>query len=122
MRAYTIALALITFGFIVGSLNGLGICSTQLPGPTSPIGSAEIHEITEGIQSTQSSPLNDIFLNIKFIGVIFEGLKTALTIIPLMSEYRVPLEISIIIQGPIWFVYAMGIVSYLLNRPTKHYD
>ena len=118
MRAYTIALALITFGFIVGSLNGLGICSTQLPGPTSSFtGSAEIHEITEGIQSTQSSPLNDIFL-IKFIGVIFEGLKTALTIIPLMSEYGVPLEISIIIQGLIWFVYAMGIVSYLLNRPT----
>ena len=34
MRAYSIALALFAFGFIVGALNGLAIAHTQLVAPT----------------------------------------------------------------------------------------
>jgi hypothetical protein len=116
MRAYSIALALFAFGFIVGALNGMAIADTNLVAPTSSFGSAQVTEITNGAHSAPVSVIHDAFSVVSLLGALVDGLKTALCILPLLASYGIPTSIALIVQGPIWLVYAAGIISFVANR------
>ena len=116
MRAYSIALALFTFGFVVGAINTLAIADTNLIAPVSTFGSGNVVEITNGAQTAPVSFLHDAFSVVSLIGALIEGLKIALCILPLMESYGIPTPIALIVQGPIWLVYAAGIISFVANR------
>jgi hypothetical protein len=122
MRAYSIALALFAFGFIGGALNTLAIADTHLVAPASSFGTAQITEITAGSRAAPISALHDVFSIVSLLGALLDGLKTALTILPLFASYGIPTPIALVVQGPIWLVYAIGIISFVTNRPTKHFD
>jgi hypothetical protein len=111
-----LALALFAFGFIVGALNGLAIADTKLVSPTSSFGSAQVTEITSGARAAPVSFHHDVFSVVSLLGALINGLKTALCIMPLLASYGIPTSIALIVQGPIWLVYAAGIISFVTNR------
>lgn len=118
-RAYTIALALFAFGFVVGGVNALGIFSTALPGSDMAIGESQVQEITAGATSGGASPLYPITVLFTLGGVFFEALKTALTIIPLLTSYGVDPVVAMMFQGPIWLVYVAAVVQFFTGRSLK---
>jgi hypothetical protein len=118
-RAYTIALALFAFGFVVGGVNALGIFSTALPGSDMAIGESQVQEITAGATSGGASPLYPITVLFTLGGVFFEALKTALTIIPLLTSYGVDPVVAMMFQGPIWLVYIAAVVQFFSGRSLK---
>lgn len=118
-RAYTIALALFAFGFVVGGVNALGIFSTALPGSDMAIGESQVQEITGGATSGGASPLYPITVLFTLGGVFFEALKTALTIIPLLTSYGVDPVVAMMFQGPIWLVYIAAVVQFFTGRSLK---
>ena len=118
-RAYTIALALFAFGFITGGVNALGIFTTMLPGSDMALGESQVQEITAGATSGGASPLYPITVLFTLGGVFFEALKTALTIIPLLTSYGVDPVVAMMFQGPIWFVYIAAVVQFFSGRSLK---
>ncbi|MDD4468293.1 MAG: hypothetical protein PHF68_04030 [Candidatus ainarchaeum sp.] len=119
MRAYTIALALFALGFVVGGVNALGIFSVMLPGSDMALGESQVQEITAGATSGGASPLYPITVLFTLGGVFFEGLKTALTIIPLLTSYGIDPITAMMFQGPIWLVYLVAVVQFFTGRSIK---
>ena len=118
-RAYTIALALFAFGFITGGVNALGIFSVMLPGSDMALGESQVQEITAGATSGGASPLYPITVLFTLGGVFFEGLKTALTILPLLTSYGIDPITAMMFQGPIWLVYLVAVVQFFTGRSIK---
>jgi len=118
-RAYTIALALFAFGFVVGGVNALGIFSVMLPGSDMALGESQVQEITAGATSGGASPLYPITVLFTLGGVFFEGLKTALTIHPLLTSYGIDPITAMMFQGPIWLVYLVAVVQFFTGRSIK---
>jgi hypothetical protein len=118
-RAYTIALALFAFGFVVGGVNALGLFTTMLPGSDMALGESQVTEITAGATSGGASPLYPITVLFTLGGVFFEALKTALTIIPLLTSYGIDPIVAMMFQGPIWFVYIAAILQFFSGRSLK---
>jgi len=118
-RAYTIALALFAFGFVVGGVNALGIFSVMLPGSDMALGESQVQEITAGATSGGASPLYPITVLFTLGGVFFEGLKTALTILPLLTSYGIDPITAMMFQGPIWLVYLVAVVQFFTGRSIK---
>ena len=119
MRAYTIALALFALGFVVGGVNALGIFTTALPGSDMALGESQVTEITAGATSGGASPLYPITVLFTLGGVFFEGLKTALTILPLLTSYGIDPITAMMFQGPIWLVYLVAVVQFFTGRSIK---
>ena len=119
MRAYTIALALFALGFVVGGVNALGIFSVMLPGSDMALGESQVQEITAGATSGGASPLYPITVLFTLGGVFFEGLKTALTILPLLTRYGIDPITAMMFQGPIWLVYLVAVVQFFTGRGLK---
>lgn len=119
MRAYTIALALFALGFVVGGVNALGIFSVMLPGSDMALGESQVTEITAGATSGGASPLYPITVLFTLGGVFFEGLKTALTILPLLTSYGIDPIVAMMFQGPIWLVYLVAVVQFFTGRSLK---
>lgn len=119
MRAYTIALALFALGFVVGGVNALGIFSVMLPGSDMALGESQVQEITAGATSGGASPLYPITVLFTLGGVFFEGLKTALTILPLLTSYGIDPITAMMFQGPIWLVYIAAVVQFFSGRSLK---
>ena len=119
MRAYTIALALFALGFVVGGVNALGIFSVMLPGSDMALGESQVQEITAGATSGGASPLYPITVLFSLGGVFFEGLKTALTILPLLTSYGIDPITAMMFQGPIWLVYLVAVVQFFTGRSLK---
>lgn len=122
MRAYTIALALFTFGFVIGSINGLGLFDVVLPTSGMDLQESEVMELAQGATSGGASPLYSIASVLVLGQVFFSGLATALTIIPLFSSYGIDPIITMMIQGPIWFVYAAAAVQFFTGRSLKNLE
>jgi len=122
VRAYTIALALFTFGFVIGSINGLGLFDVTMPTSGMDLEQSEITELAQGATSGGASPLFSIASVIVLGQIFFSGLATALTIIPMFSSYGVDPVITMMIQGPIWFVYAAALVQFFTGRSLKNLE
>ncbi len=122
MRAYTIALALFTFGFVIGAVNGLGMFDVVLPANGMDIGESEITELAQGATSGGASPLYSIASVLVLGGIFFSGLQTALTIIPLFTSYGIDPLVAMMFQGPIWFVYAAAVVQFFTGRSLKNLE
>ena len=119
MRAYTIALALFAFGFVVGGINGLALFDTNLPGTATTFGETEIEDLSDGATSGGVSPLQSVAALIGLGGIFFEGIKTSLTILPFLMGYGIDPIIAMMIQGPIWLVYAVAVIQFFTGRSMK---
>lgn len=122
MRAYSIALFFIIFGAVIGMINDMAIYDQSMPEHNVGLSDADVNEITDGIQNDGSNPVSYITLPIRFASILFSGILTALTIVPLLLSYNVPTEMALAIQAIIWFVYAAGIWQYVSGRSTQQLD
>jgi len=123
MRVYDIALFIFIFSFVSGAINGMGLFDVNLPGQHIDITEANVNEITDSMQNVDVLGVAFFMMAVwQVLGVILTAFTTALTIIPLLSQYSVPLEVSVMIQGPIWLVYVWGILQYWSGRSTKGMD
>jgi hypothetical protein len=119
MRAYTIALALFAFGFVVGGINGLALFDTNLPASQTTFGEAEIEDLTEGATAGGVTPMQGIAALLGMGAIFFEGIKTSLTILPFLMGYGIDPIIAMMIQGPIWLVYAVAVIQFFTGRSMK---
>ena len=121
MRAYTIALALFTFGFVIGMINGLDLYEVKLPDSSggADISESQVQDLTSAATSGTLSPLQSIAALFMLGGVLFEAIKSALTIMPLLLSYGVHPLVALMIQGPIWLVYIVALVQFFTGRPLK---
>lgn len=123
MKIYSIALWLFLFGAVTGAIDGMGICGggdIVLSGEINQTYQTEVEEITQ----SHASWLFWIPMMIyRFAQILFSAFTTAITIIPLFHlNYGVPLDICLMIQAPIWFVYAVGIIQFVVGRSFKAND
>jgi hypothetical protein len=91
----------------------------MLPGSDMALGESQVMEITAGATSGGASPLYPITVLFTLGGVFFEALKTALTIIPLLTSYGIDPIVAMMFQGPIWFVYIAAILQFFTGRSLK---
>lgn len=125
MRVYTVALGIYVFSLVLTMVNGLGIFQYQLPNPELDPnqGQVGITELTSKVSNVDESTLDKVFggvgLIVNALKWMIEAFVTALTIIPLANKYQVPLPITLMFQGLIWFIYGFGIIQFLSGRGTK---
>lgn len=121
MRAYTIALALFTFGFIVGMINSIALFDVTLPDSSggADLSESEVRELTDSASSGPLSVLQSISALFMLGGVFFQALLSALTIMPLLLSYGVHPAVALMIQGPIWLVYVVALVQFFTGRAIK---
>lgn len=121
MRAYTLALALFTFGFVVGMINGIDLFEVKLPDSSGggEITESQVQELTGAATGGPLSPLQSIAALFMLGGVLFGAMISALTIMPLLLSYGVHPLVALMIQGPIWLVYIVALVQFFTGRPLK---
>lgn len=121
MRAYTLALALFTFGFVVGMVNGIDLFEVKLPDSSGggEITESQVQELTDSATSGPLSPLQSIAALFMLGKVLMDAMISALTIMPLLLSYGVHPLVALMIQGPIWLVYVVALVQFFTGRDLK---
>lgn len=122
MKVYGIALFLFIFSCVTGAIDEMAIFSTPISYTGLEMNETIVFEVQE-ITETHTTWLFWIpMLLYKFVQILFSAFSTAVTIIPMFSHYGVPLEVCLMIQTPIWLVYAIGIIQFIVGRSTKAID
>lgn len=122
MRAYSIALFFVIFGAVVGMINDMSIYDRVLPEHNVGLSDAEVQEITDGATNDGISVISGLSTATRLGAILLSGIITAITIVPLLTSYGIPMEIAIAIQAPIYFIYAAGIVQFFSGRSTSQID
>lgn len=109
----TLALFLIIFGLVSSAFTSLGMFDTTIPGQTVQFDDSQVTEITEGMNPVNLDEFSQLSMVLNIGRVLFFGVISALTIIPLMLDLGIPIEIAMIFQTPIWFVYIADRLGWL---------
>ena len=109
MRAYSIMLFLLIFGWVAGGINASGLYDAQAPTSEIGIEEADVIEITEGMSSQDVNPLTMYSIIITMGNVLCSGFLALLTILPFLLSWGCPFWAAMMIQGPIWLVEVVGI-------------
>ena len=121
MKVYSIALFLFIFGAATGAVDGMGICGSDIALSTE-MNETYVEEVQEITQSHASWLFWIPMMIYRFAQILFSAFTTAITIIPLFIKYGVPLDVIVMIQTPIWLVYAVGIIQFVVGRSFKAND
>jgi len=114
MKAYSIFMFLFIFGAVTGSINQLGIIDYQLPqSNVNTINQAQVMDLSNTASSAGLNPFFIFYVIQTFGKVLFTGLLTCATVLPLMVGFGVPITIATMFQGPIWIVEAFGIYQLI---------
>jgi hypothetical protein len=114
MKAYSIFMFLFIFGAVTGSINQLGIIDYQLPqSNVNTINQAQVTDLSNTASSAGLNPFFIFYVIQTFGKVLFTGLLTCATVLPLMVGFGVPIVIATMFQGPIWIVEAFGIYQLI---------
>lgn len=105
---------LFIFGAVTGSINQLGIIDYQLPqSNVNTINQAQVMDLSNTASSAGLNPFFIFYVIQTFGKVLFTGLLTCATVLPLMVGFGVPITIATMFQGPIWIVEAFGIYQLI---------
>ena len=123
MRTYALAIGLIVFGSICACINDASVFSVALPEHTDgSMTGADVRELTGGATAEDVSALQPVSSLLSLSRILFVGLITALTVAPLLLSLGFPAWTVGMIQAPIWFVYAWGLIQFITARPSKTMD
>ena len=110
MKAYSIFMFLFLLGVVTGSVNQLGIFDYQVPTTNvNTISQAQVMDLSNTASTAGLNPFFIFYIIQTFGKVLFTGLLTCATVLPLMVSFGVPVTIAIMFQAPIWIVEAFGI-------------
>lgn len=117
MRSFEIAIFLIIFGAVCGIFNASGIFDVHLAAGM-PDGYSEetIMPFVENAADAAANPFGTFAGILPLISAVLIGVVQALTITPLLMSFGVPVWIAIPISLPIWFIYGIDILNWVLNR------
>ena len=114
MKAYSVFLFLFILGVVSGGINTLGIFDTTLPqSNVQTITQAQVMDLSNTAASAGLNPFFIFYIIQSFGKVLFTGLLTCATVLPLMMQYGVPMSIAMMFQAPIWVVMAFGIYQLI---------
>ena len=114
MKAYSIFLFLFILGTVNSGINTLGIFDTTLPqSNVQTINQAQVMDLSNTAASAGLNPFFIFYIIQSFGKVLFTGLLTCATVLPLMMQYGVPMSIAMMFQAPIWVVMAFGIYQLI---------
>lgn len=114
MKAYSVFLFLFIMGVVSGGINTLGIFDTSLPqSNVQTITQAQVMDLSNTAASAGLNPFFIFYIIQSFGKVLFTGLLTCATVLPLMMQYGVPMSIAMMFQAPIWVVMAFGIYQLI---------
>lgn len=120
MMTYRIALFLFVIGAVGGFINSCGIFDASVPlSSYNTFTEASVTEITEGISTAEWNPLGGLSSLGVLIGTLGTALLTPLTYAPLLISWGCPSEFAIVLNLPVWFVYAFDIANWVGNRPPN---
>lgn len=123
MKIYSIALWLFLFGAVTGAIDGMGLCGGGDIALPTAMNETYVEEVQEITQSHASWLFWIPMMIYRFVQILFSAFLTAVTIIPMFHlHYGVPLDICLMLQAPIWFVYAIGIIQFVVGRSFKAND
>ena len=114
MKAYSIFLFLFIFGAVTGSINNAGIFDVKLPqSNVQTISQAEVMDLSNTASTAGLNPFFIFYIIQTFGKVLFTGILTCATILPLMVQYGIPANYAMMIQAPVWIVEAFGIYQLI---------
>ena len=114
MKAYSVFLFLFIMGVVSGGINTLGIFDTTLPqSNVQTINQAQVMDLSNTAASAGLNPFFIFYIIQSFGKVLFTGLLTCATVLPLMMQYGVPMSIAMMFQAPSWVVMAFGIYQLI---------
>jgi|LSQX01.2.fsa_nt_gb hypothetical protein len=119
MRSYAIAVFLIVFGATTGMVNEMNVLEIDAPTHNINFGEDDIWEIQQGTTTGTVDPLFSVSLGFTVGKIVFQGILCALTIIPLLTEWGVPLVIAVGLQTPIWFIYGFEMLCWFKGTSSK---
>lgn len=120
MRIYKIIAFVIVFQFVFGGITASGIFDATISGQSISITQADVEEVTDIAQNIDNvNVLFAISVGWRMFSVFARMAWTAVTIIPILTEFGVPVYIAAMVQGPIWLVYLWGIIQFLGNKSSK---
>ena len=116
MQAYTIALLVFCMGLAVGFTNDLGVFEAATYAEPPLVTFISEDEISEGIEAEKTG-----FSFMDFVWGFGKALKifvAALTfavvpVVTLVNTFHIPMLLAGVINLGMWFVYAIGILSFL---------
>jgi hypothetical protein len=116
MKAYSIFIFLFIFGVVSGSLNTLAIFDVNMPqNNVNTVNQADVMDLSNTASTAGLNPFFIFYIIQSFGKVMFTGILTCATILPLivgfLSFLPLPQAIAIgmIFQAPVWIVCAFGI-------------
>ena len=119
MKIYSIALFLFLFSTVVGGIDGMALFDANLPEIGIESEEARVSEVQDTVKSGWSALFFLPLMIYRLFGVLICAFTTAITVIPMFIKYGIPLEIIAMIQGPIWLVYAVGMIQWITGHPFK---
>ena len=120
MKLYSIFIFLFTFGVVTSSLNSLGIFDVNLPqNNVNTISQADVMDLSNTATTAGLNPFFIFYIIQSFGKVLFTGILTCATILPLMLQFgsgmpaSVMVPIALMFQLPIWVVSAFGVYQLI---------
>lgn len=119
MKIYSVALFLFLFSTVVGGVESMLIFDTHIPEIGIESEEARVTEVQDTVKTGWSALFFLPLMIYRLFGVLICAFTTAITIIPMFLHYGVPVEIIAMIQGPIWLIYAVGLIQWITGHPFK---
>ena len=121
MMLYKIMLALFVFGLVAGALNEAGIYTTAIPGSDVSISAADVEDFAGS--GGDGLSIFYIYSGIATAARVLGGaILACITILPLLSQFQVPIWLGMIVQGPIWLVTIWGLYQFRSGHQTQGMD
>jgi hypothetical protein len=116
MQAYTIALLVFCMGLALGFVNDMGVFDAGVYAEQPSVTFISADEVSQGIEAEKSGfGFMDFVWGFATALRIFIGALafSVLPVVALVNSFHVPILLAGVINLCMWFVYGIGVVSFL---------
>ena len=116
MQAYTIALFVFCMGMTVGFVNSMGVFDAAVYTEPPLVTFISEDEVSQGIESEKSgfSFMDFVWGFATALRIFIGALAFAvLPVVTLVNSFHVPILLAGVLNLGMWFVYGIGLVSFL---------
>lgn len=123
MMLYKLALVLMIFGASSAAIQDIGIYPIEVP-QTDAVGirEADVRALSNNTAGTPAGAFSGWVVLMMILHVLLTAFMALVTIIPILLEYGVPIEFAVLIQTPIWLVFAWGLYQMHTGHATQGMD
>jgi hypothetical protein len=122
MILYKIMLCIFICGAVGAGLNASGLYATAVPETGFELSEASVTELSQSVNEVAISPFTIVSILLTVGRVLAGGFIACLSIIPMLSQYGVPLIFAAMIQAPVWLVEAWGLYEFYTGYSSLNQD